>query len=122
MYEDKQQEKTNKNRTNLYTVHAEDWLTFKTFDRTGSSVPRCTVYYSFKKYKNDRTGNGCCRAASLSQQSDTEGHESSADHSSPFSKTRTVECAARGAEHTDLWSDSNHSGTLPAAHADIREG
>lgn len=33
-------------------------------------------------------------------------------------KTRTVECA----EHTDLWSVSNHSGTLPAGHAGTTEG
>lgn len=58
----------------------------------------------------------------MSQQSDSEGHISSVDHLLPLSKTRTVERTTRGAEHTDLWSVSNHSGTLPAGHANIREG
>lgn len=58
----------------------------------------------------------------MSQQSDSEGHISSADHLLPLSKTRTVERTTRGAEHTDLWTVSNHSGTLLAGHANIREG
>lgn len=88
--------------------------------RWDPNAPRTA--YSLKKYKNDRTRDWRHKAASLSQQSDTEGHKSSADHLLPLSKTHTVECTTRGAEHTDLWSVSNHSGTLPAGHANIRGG